>query len=188
MFRNRRSVGSTLLAHPFGKPSSNPAIIRQVVSISRPCVRSLPRPYSANRRCGGVGHRSNFRQEAGHTLAQPLVRPSLLIQSVLAFLAGGGGFEALAPRIHNPTVTSDLAFHSKSRHYGQGGGGRLKPRGIARNSFVVKILVSKSFALKILTHLFCETRAGQGFQRYRGEGDTPRVNTSKSRFGLPESA
>ena len=89
--------------------------------------------------------------------------------------------------IHTPIVTSDLAFHSKSGHHGQSGTNRLEWRGRPRNSFAVKILVSKPFALKILTHRFCKTRAGQGFQRYRGWGDILGDNTFESKIELPGS-
>ncbi len=41
---------------------------------------------------------------------------------------------------------------------------------IAPKSFVLKILISKFFVLKILRTCFCETRAQQGIQRGWGRG------------------
>jgi hypothetical protein len=43
----------------------------------------------------------------------------------------------------------------------------------AHNSFVLKILTSKFFDIKILQTLLCRTRAPQDFRRVRGEGGTP---------------
>jgi hypothetical protein len=58
--------------------------------------------------------------------------------------------------------------------------------GKTRKLFVVKILISNSFEIKILAHLFCETRVGQGFQRYRGA--ILRDNTFPSQTELSQSA
>jgi hypothetical protein len=85
---------------------------------------------------------------------------------------------------HTHLVTSDLAFQSKSGHHSQSGARRLKWRAEARKSFAVKILLSKSFAIKTLTHLFCETRAGQGFQGVLGEGDVLRDTTFRLKLRL----
>src|SRR5580692_2361114 len=75
---------------------------------------------------------------------------------------------------HTHLVTSDLAFQSKSGHHSQSGARRLKWRAEAR----------KSFAIKTLTHLFCETRAGQGFQGVLGEGDVLRDTTFRLKLRL----
>ena len=48
-------------------------------------------------------------------------------------------------------------------------------------SLVLKILTSKFFDIKILTHPSCETSTGQGFQKYGGEG-VPLANA-----GIPDS-
>ncbi len=45
----------------------------------------------------------------------------------------------------------------------------------SRNSFVLKILTSNSFAFTILRDTFCKTRASQAFQRGGGEGGYPRA-------------
>jgi hypothetical protein len=52
-------------------------------------------------------------------------------------------------------VTSDLAFHEKLAHYGQGKGGLHSPDDSGRKSFVVWILTSKFFAIRILQGISC---------------------------------
>ncbi|MFZ0760029.1 MAG: hypothetical protein WAM69_08780, partial [Candidatus Sulfotelmatobacter sp.] len=51
---------------------------------------------------------------------------------------------------HNPHVTSDLVLKTKSRNHGRGRDGQPSLDRRASKSFVLPILVSKSFRLRIL--------------------------------------
>jgi hypothetical protein len=62
--------------------------------------------------------------------------------------------------------------------------GRVISNHSVPSPFVLKILVSKIFGIKILQTHFCETRAAQDFQCVRGQGDTP----ENAKFALPAGA
>jgi hypothetical protein len=72
-------------------------------------------------------------------------------------------------------VTSDLALHKKKadhRHGEWGAGAYLEK---SPNSFVVRILTSNRYALKILQTLFAEPAPVKAFQRGKGGGDPDQV-------------
>jgi hypothetical protein len=72
--------------------------------------------------------------------------------------------------IHSHNVTSDLARAFRFVHHRQGGGGRSRACNSMRNSFVLKILTSKLFGLKILQTLFANPAPSKAFKGYGGGG------------------
>src|SRR5579863_1441839 len=65
---------------------------------------------------------------------------------------------SLLNNFHSPNVTSDLAPANKMRNHGRGRDGRVSPHHRAAKSFVMPILVSKSFRLPILRGISRLTR------------------------------
>jgi hypothetical protein len=81
-------------------------------------------------------------------------------------------------------AASNLAPTKNSRNPSRGSDGRVISNHSVPSPFVLKILVSKIFGIKILQTHFCEARAAQDFQRVRGQGGTP----ENAKFALPAGA
>jgi hypothetical protein len=82
--------------------------------------------------------------KSGHDNPDPVAAPSV----------GGSWASSATPKNPQPDVTSNLALPPKSAHDGQGGGGKSSQSHAGHKPFVLKILTSKFFDIKILRALF----------------------------------
>jgi hypothetical protein len=70
-------------------------------------------------------------------------------------------------------VTSDLVLLIESVHHRQGGGGATNYRDKGPKSFVVKILTSKLFNIKILRAIFADPAPIKAFKEVEEGGTHP---------------
>ena len=88
--------------------------------------------------------------------------------------------------IHSYDVTSDLARPFRFVHHRQGGGGRSRASESTGNSFVLKILTSKLFALKILQTIFANPAPSKAFRGMGGGGVASFIIENSKKDALPE--
>lgn len=72
--------------------------------------------------------------------------------------------------IHNTCVTSNLAPHRKLADHSRGAGCISSESNLRHKSFVLKILTSKLFAIKILQTLFANAAPSKPFRGMGGGG------------------
>ena len=95
-------------------------------------------------------------------------------------------FAAPTTLIHNPNVTSDLDAKNQRADHRQGGGGASRRRVRGSNSFVLKILTSKSLGLKILQTIFAKPAPVAAFRGVGGGGYPEICYFSVRAFGIEE--